>query len=125
MNTIDELLLIDDDAITNYVNQNIVEDLFKNTTISVFYNGCQALDRILSNPSINYLIFLDLNMPVMNGWEFLEALLPHRYNIHLTIHIVSSSIDPEDMNRAKEHPLVKSFIEKPLNHVALKTIIDW
>ncbi|NDV17600.1 response regulator [Muricauda sp. TY007] len=122
---IDELLLIDDDAITNFVNQNIVEPIFKNITISVFYNGSQALDHILSNPSVNYLIFLDLNMPVMNGWEFLEALMPHKDKLHLTIHIISSSIDPEDINRAKVHPLVKSFIEKPLDHDALNAIIDW
>lgn len=117
---IDELLLIDDDEITNFVNRNIVEPFYQNTTISLFYNGSEALDHILSNPSVGYLIFLDLNMPVMNGWEFLEALLPHIDQLHLTIHIVSSSINPEDINRANEHPLVKSFIEKPLDHKALK-----
>lgn len=120
---IDELLLIDDDEITNFVNRNIVEPFFQNTTISLFYNGSEALDYILSNPSVGYLIFLDLNMPVMNGWEFLEALLPHIDKLHLTIHIVSYSIDPEDINRAKEHPLVESFIEKPLDHKAVKKIL--
>lgn len=92
-----------------------------------FENGKLALDTLkrilLSNideaPDI---ILVDLNMPVMDGWEFLEALQQLDLKKQMIVHIISSSIDPDDLRRAREFDIVQRFISKPLRREDLMKI---
>lgn len=90
-------------------------------------NGKHALDFLNTNYSTTnrYVVLLDINMPVMNGWQFLEAFesisLSKKDNV--TIHVVSSSTDHDDKSRALSHASVTEFISKPLSIALLKHLL--
>ena len=92
-------------------------------------NGEDALNHfktINNNPNIKkpQLIFLDLNMPVMGGWEFLNAFSTADYSEYNTIKVIilSSTIDPEDLKKAKKYPMVLDFLSKPISKEMLEHI---
>ena len=118
-----EILLIDDDAITNFLNQNLIEQKIKGIPITIFYNGLEGLKYIKSNPDKHYIVFLDINMPVMNGWEFIEAVDSLTIETSVEIHVLTSSINPGDRERANGLPNVDSFIEKPLDELAMESFM--
>ena len=118
-----EILLIDDDAITNFLNQNLIEQKIKGIPITIFYNGLEGLKYIKNNPDKHYIVFLDINMPVMNGWEFLEEIDSLMLETSMEIHVLTSSIYPGDRERANALPNVSSFIEKPLDESAMESFI--
>ncbi len=119
-------LLIDDDPLNNFVTKMILKKSFEKVHVNDFAIPEDGLKFIKSEPCHNppdgkTTLFLDINMPTISGWEFLEAfelfdsLIKEQYNIY----ILSSSVDPKDINRAKANPLVIDFIEKPLNKAML------
>ncbi|WP_405209007.1 response regulator [Aquimarina sp. LLG6339-5] len=124
--------IIDDDSV--YVNlvKRIIEakQLCKN--LLVFENGKEALgyfEAILTNVSeenIPEIIFLDLNMPVMDGWEFLEQFISIKNNFGkvITLYIVSSSINPLDITKAKNIKDVKDYLIKPVTIEDLESIFS-
>ena len=109
-----QILLIDDDPVVNFIHSRVIQKKFPGIALLVFENGRKGLTHILSNPDYAYLIFLDLNMPVMNGWEFLEAISLEASEVDLQVHIVTSSVNPEDRQAAKKFNMVYSFLIKPL-----------
>lgn len=117
-----QILLIDDDPIVNFINSRIIQSHFPDTELLIFTDGRKGFQYILENPGHSYLIFLDLNMPIMNGWRFLEAISEEVCRIKLQIHILSSSIDPQDKIRARQHTLVSSYLAKPLRGEDLKAL---
>lgn len=112
-----KILLIDDDPIFLTLAELAIKKERSNVLISKASNGEEAIN-FLNNESVD-LIFLDLNMPVMNGWEFLESV-SDKTDLKDKIYILTSSIDPTDRRKAVENPLVISMLEKPLD----KTKID-
>ena len=113
---------MDDDKIFLLTAQFSLKRVFPDADIQSFKNAEEALTLLKQEQPD--LMLLDLNMPVMNGWAFLDALseLLGASAIDFPIYIVSSSIDPEDSQRAKTNPLVKGFIEKPLDVEKVKEI---
>ncbi len=111
----DAIFLVDDDPINNLINNRLLNKVEITKNIEEFLEGQYAIERISEIPvDKNILIFLDINMPVMNGWEFLEIYrqrFPERNDI---IIILSSSIDFQDRQKAKEYSIVSEFLEKPL-----------
>jgi CheY-like chemotaxis protein len=108
--------LIDDDNVTNMLNRFFLEEHFTHLNITAFVYAQDALNTLLQTTQKPDFIFLDINMPVMNGWEFLEAL---GKNVSETIslpqiYLLSSSLDPSDKSKASKITLVKGFISKPL-----------
>ena len=102
---IQEILLIDDDRMTNFINKTVIKSEFPDYSPVIFENGLDAIEHIRENPNTPYLIFLDINMPIMDGWEFLEALSKDTNQYNLVIHILSSSLDTVDKRKAKESDL--------------------
>lgn len=90
-----------------------------------YKNGREAIDdlsrRIRSGEAFPEIILLDINMPVMNGWEFLDAL-SQEATATFRLYVVSSSVNPEDIRRAESYPIVSGFISKPLPPEALDEI---
>lgn len=111
-----KVLIVDDDEVFIMVNSMMV----KRSTVAEepigFDSGKKALDYIEENKDSDesYLIFLDINMPVMSGWDFLESLKMKRYSKEIHIVILTSSIDLSDHIKAKSFTLVIDFVEKIL-----------
>lgn len=107
-----QIHLIDDDPLNNLINRKLIARIFPDAEITEDVNAKDALEKIRNEfrPDI---ILLDLNMPGMNGWEFLEHF--QKLDKEITIYILTSSIDSEDYRKAERHKYVKKYIEKPLN----------
>jgi len=121
--------IVDDDPVFQMISVKIIQAQKPDYQIESYGNGQEALDALKechANPEQPFpdVILLDLNMPELNGWGFLEAFQEFEEEIaHIDLHIVSSSIDPEDLNRAKQNKLVKDFVNKPLNTNTLQSIL--
>lgn len=124
--TIKFACIIDDDNIYVSLIKKIIKSKNLCDELIVFNNGKQSLDYFenISNENVPDVIFLDINMPVMDGWEFLEQFkkIKTRINKNIPIYMVSSSIDPADINRAKSLPVIHDYIPKPLNIKKLESI---
>ena len=122
MSMLSMILLIDDDFTTNYLHKKIISKSEIDLPIEVANNGKEGIDKLLAlNKTINdkdtlVLIFLDINMPVMDGWGFLEIFneIKSTLNFGTNLFIVSSSINPDDEDRAKNDPEVLDYFPKPL-----------
>lgn len=120
------ILLIDDNRVDNYITRHL---LLKNRiaeNIVVKTSGIEALrflEDIRNEPDqIPDYIFLDIRMPVMDGFEFLDeyVLLPDTIKDKCDIFMLTSSVDQRDIERAAEYPCVKKFLRKPLDLNMLK-----
>lgn len=123
MSLFDHLLIIDDNDATNNFHRRLIEKMNVFEEVIIFKNGKDGLDHFRSMDVKPELIFLDLNMPVMNGFEFLgviSTLLSDEEQQKLHIVVLSSSDEVKDEDRCKElYPNI-SFSPKPLT----KQIID-
>lgn len=118
------IILIDDDPINNLINKRLISKLDIADQVEEFLEAEKALGRIQSlTDSENILILLDINMPVMNGWDFLNAYLNKFKERNDRIIMLSSSIDFQDRQKAKQFTCVEGFIEKPLTPEKFKNII--
>ncbi|NOW96708.1 response regulator [Mucilaginibacter sp. SG564] len=125
------VLLIDDDEINNFISIKLIKKALLNTEIMACLNGKFAIEQLSDiqrkDPEkMPDYILLDINMPIMNGWEFLDEY--KRLNIDpqgkSKIYIISSSVFSNDINKAKSYPLVKDFISKPLNVEKIKELFE-
>jgi CheY-like chemotaxis protein len=125
MESYSSILLIDDDPINNLINKRLIAKLEIGNKIEEYLEAEKAIERIReleSDKSI--LIFLDINMPVMNGWDFLYQYLNQFENRKDTIVVLSSSIDIQDKNKAMGFSCVEGFIEKPLSPEKIKNLLS-
>lgn len=111
----DAVFLVDDDPINNLINRRLLGKIGFSSIVEEFLGGEEALAKIHElDPNDSLLVFLDINMPVLNGWDFLDLYVktfPHRND---KIVILSSSIDFQDRQKADEYRVVTGFLEKPL-----------
>lgn len=124
-----KLGIIDDEWICSFLAQKLIQKVVPDSEISHFKNGLEAIDFMrqnrLSPLSLPEFILLDINMPVANGWDFLEMLDDLEINdYHPVIYISSSSQDPEDIAMAKKYASVKGFLPKPLTPYKLAGVLD-
>lgn len=122
------VMLIDEDEIDNIINQKIIESNNFSEKVQVFQTGSEALDFLRANAKIAEnlpdLIFLDINMPIMDGFQFLEEFekLDNQILDKSKIIMLSSSISPRDIDRAASNRFVKKYLNKPLNSRYLQAI---
>lgn len=126
MENFDLVYVIDDDPLYIFSMKKVLsltdfcqESLF-------FKNGQEALDDLLPRLSqagkLPDVIFLDISMPLMNGWQFLDELTKQPVPSHIKIFIVSSSIDPYDTDKASSYSLVTDYIYKPITIEKMKAL---
>jgi len=120
------IYLIDDDDIQNTINVRIIEIVAPELEVRVFKNAKRALEALQvvkerENEKEPIFLLLDLNMPQMNGWEFLNHF-EDRQN-PWPVYILTSSINEEDKNRANNYPSVVGFLSKPLTTTTIAKIM--
>jgi len=129
MNPIRTLTLIDDDDIFVFLTKKAIEQTKLVDLIKVFENGLDALNFLKENKhnvdDLPEIILLDLSMPIMNGWQFLEEYTKLHPTIgkNITIYICSSSISHDDITRAKAINEVSDYIIKPITKDKLIDLI--
>ncbi|HEY4289748.1 MAG TPA: response regulator [Puia sp.] len=123
------ILLIDDDEPTNFLNKMTLEQTGCTRHIRVAQSGREALYYLegcgegqLLRPD---LIFLDINMPAMDGWEFLEKyrLLPAKQKADIVLIMLTTSLNPDDEEKTKSIPEISGFENKPLRLGQLEAIL--
>lgn len=126
MNKPQRVILVDDDDIFNMLHGEVLKRLIEGITIDVFKSGQEVVNYLKSNPDAAIdLIFLDIRMPVMGGFEVLEAMTTmgaERFK-GTRIYVLSSTLDDRDLQRAKETPLVTDFIGKPMSFDTMRSIL--
>ncbi len=121
------ILLVDDDPDDNYFHQIIINKMNMVNHIDIARNGIEAIAYLKKEDRIPPdLIFLDLNMPKMNGWEFLEEYknLSKAQKCKVLIVILTTSANPDHIKRAKEIQDVTGFSTKPLSKDYLTEILE-
>ncbi|RZL46637.1 MAG: response regulator [Pedobacter sp.] len=113
------LLVIDDDDINIFIIKKIVDKTGFDIEMTSKSNGQQAVEflqtAITNQTAFPDLILIDINMPVMNGWEFVEAYTKLEVPKDVDLYILSSSVYENDIEKTKSYTNVKGFISKPLS----------
>lgn len=118
-----KILIIDDDDIVLMIERKLLERSGFTNEIFPFKKGEFALEYLMTGlPNQNYLILLDINMPGMNGWQFLEKLQELKVAPRAYVIMVTSSIDGYDREVADKYSNVIGFIEKPITQVNCEKI---
>jgi len=118
--------LIDDDSLAIYLTEQLLRTEGFSNSICTFQSAEKALQTLVAEKqtAVPEVVFLDLNMPTMNGWQFLDALTPYaeelRGNCH--IYILTSSLALADLEKSKHYDLVAGLIHKPLDGEEIRAI---
>lgn len=122
------LLVIDDDDINIFIISKIVEKTGYDVEICAKHNGQLAIDYIKDllseNQNLPDLVLIDINMPILNGWEFIEAFEALDLKANNDMYMLSSSVYENDIEKAKSYKSVKGFISKPLSIDRLKELLE-
>lgn len=116
MNNHRHFMIVDDDHMNNFICNITLKNTYKNSQITAFEKPVDALAYITTNypreDTEKTTLLLDINMPVLNGWEFLAELKQMNLDVleQFDIYILSSSVDQRDMDKAKSDPHVIDFI---------------
>ena len=112
-----EVLNVDDDKMVLFIHEKMMVHSQFSTYSTSFEDPNEALDYIDSNKSENkkFVIFLDVNMPKLDGWAFMDLLNEKSLSAYCYIFMLTSSIDHLDKQRAETYPVVIGFVEKPLS----------
>jgi CheY-like chemotaxis protein len=118
---VNKLMIVDDYELSNYITGKIVEHSGLAEKADSFYSGKAALRYLKSNSSMRQgdypdLIFLDLNLYDMKGWDFLSEYikLKESYRRKITLFLLTNSIAEKDREQAKQFPCIKGYLQKPL-----------
>lgn len=120
MRKINMSCIIDDDPIFVYGTKKVMKEVNFCDDVMVFHNGQDAINGLkelaLANKELPSLIFLDLNMPIMDGWDFLDDFItiPNNNREKVHVYVISSSIDANDFIRARNYEVVNNYILKPI-----------
>ena len=127
---LDKILCVDDDPITIMLCRKVISKAEFAKQTDTAQNGEEALqyfDNMIIEHEDIYpkLILLDLNMPVMGGWEFLDNFSKSRYSEvfqSIKVIVLSSTIDPDDVEKSKTYPMVMDFMSKPITTEMLEIL---
>jgi len=114
-----EILLVDDDRIFNLLHSRFFEKAgVDQSSVKSFRGGDECISYLDGHEEAGqttFLVLLDITMPVMDGWDFLEELNSRNYRENILVVMVSSSVDGADKERAKTYDQVLDYVEKPLS----------
>jgi CheY-like chemotaxis protein len=115
MKQLENIWIIDDDFVARFIAQKELITHKAMVNVREFENGKQAITALLEDHTVlPDLILLDINMPVLNGWGFLELFDQKFPQMDApNLFLLTSSIDPQDLERANKHPRVRAMLTKP------------
>ncbi|MEM1260924.1 MAG: response regulator [Pseudomonadota bacterium] len=121
------VLLVDDNDDDNFVHRRVVEQIGVNARVSVFQQAQQALDylRTTDRDPVD-IVFLDISMPRMTGFEFMEAFdqLPRALRVGVVVIFLSASMNPADVDRALKTANARGFLNKPLSRAKFNDVVN-
>ncbi|MCK0192532.1 response regulator [Arenibacter sp. F20364] len=123
-------LLIDDDEIFQFIMKNTIAEVSPNITIKFFSDGEKGIDFLRQNlgeaNDLPDIILLDVNMPFMDGWEFLNEYksLQSQIKKEMDIYLLTSSNNPSDIAKAKEISALSGYLVKPISKQGIKNLIS-
>jgi len=127
MKKINLACIIEDDPTHAYITKRLLDLTEVVESILICHNGKDAFDKlkaiIVNGEKLPELILLDLNMPIWDGWQFLDAFVTIPTKQKITIYILTSSNNEEDIKRAQKYNLVNNYIIKPISLSQLKNIV--
>ncbi|MFT2010450.1 two-component system response regulator [Pontibacter sp. 13R65] len=122
------VFVIDDDEISTFLAEQVLLEEDETTSISTFASAADALELLTkqAQADVPEMVLLDLHMPEMSGWEFLNALKPYEQYLYgrCHIYILSSSLDQEDEIKASNYTLVSGFLQKPIDPETLQVLFS-
>jgi CheY-like chemotaxis protein len=128
---INAVFLIDDDAINNYINARLIKRLEIADDLIVSLNGREALnylsERVANSGDCPSLILLDINMPVMDGFEFVnsfKSLGGFDNKDEVVIYMLTTSENVKDIEKARKYPEISGLLNKPLTEEKIRKIVD-
>ncbi|MEA5258465.1 response regulator [Arcicella aquatica] len=128
MRKFDIACIIDDDPIFIFGTKRIMQLANFCEGFLIFHNGKEAYDKlkaiIITGEKLPDLILLDLNMPIWDGWQFLDEFIQIPNEKSITIYIVTSSVDPEDIKKAESYEIVSNYLVKPIKMEDLKKLME-
>ena len=129
MNKLRLVLLIDDNPADNFLHEMLLMDIGVAEQVDAVSNGQEALDYIkaCAGPQqLPELICVDINMPVMDGWEFLDAYdrLPEQQKSGVVVMMISTTLNPSDMAAAEQRDSIAKFVRKPLTEESMRELLD-
>jgi CheY-like chemotaxis protein len=127
---LNQVLLIDDDKTTNILNSMVIKQTGCTEKVVAVNNGIEALEYLKSGEEGHHpqpdLIFLDINMPGMDGWEFMEAykVLEEKYQGDVIVVMLTTSINPDDRKKSLALTGLSDFMNKPLTRQQFTALIE-
>ncbi len=125
------ICLIDDDKIYQFTARKMLEATGMAGQIYSFYDGSEAINYFSGEntkdaANLPDVIFLDINMPIMNGWEFLEEYekLCGNFPKNILLYVVSSSVDDADIRRSRQFASVTDYIVKPISRIRYQELLE-
>lgn len=119
--------IVEDDEIASFLVKRIVDSFSEVGESKTYFNGEAAFNILKfdfeNSHTFPDLILLDINMPVMDGWDFLEALGEINPEASVPVYILTSSIDPSDMEKSRRYKHVKGFLSKPLTRLKFENAV--
>ncbi|MDC7998050.1 response regulator [Gilvibacter sediminis] len=126
MKRLGRIMLVDDDKNTNFFNKLMLTRNDVTDEIVVFDSPVEGLDYLKTKTDEVDLLFLDINMPIMTGWEFLESYerVTGTKSYKPIVVILSTSLNPDDIDRAHQMRNVVKYINKPLDHMTIQEVMQ-
>lgn len=118
------VVVVDDDEIILFLHRKIIQSVGLHQEPKVFNSAQKALDFFdkMESDGLPILLFLDVNMPIMDGWGLLDIIHQDDFNKPIEVVMVTSSVDQEDKDKAAEYSKIINFMEKPFNKNNLKEL---
>ncbi len=130
MNKNINVCIIDDDDIYQYTMSINLKSIESVSNVTAFNDGLEGInfltENLKSQEELPDVIFLDINMPVMDGFQFMEEYIKIKSEVKkkIIIHMISSSVDPVDIETSKQIEDISDYLIKPIRLEQLKTILE-